>query len=433
MRVKNTKNRITAALTVTALLFATVILAVLGVQQQPRITGSTASLERLIKLPNQRLVLQLNQATEPVRAEAVKITPDVPHSVRSDARTVTITFERPLLADTVYRFAVDTVSQATGARGSTSYEVKTPTMRAEILTQYGGQIANVDAGATLHDDKITAFSVRGGSPTVWLTEQRLSEFASAGEWFAAVQQLSEQDSRLLVGKAGGEPKTVLMPNIGGLRQPMFSDDASQLGIKFAEDYDFDALYLFTTNNISNGSGVPVRYPDGSSVPVADWFFEPGTANVRILTPAGETLLAPLGGTAAADERPWPQQDDGAPRDIGAPRNSAKLVSGQSLSISDRTLLLTAAADADSGADSAAAAAAEPGADSGAEVTQLFQPAAESTTVDGFCLSPNEQYVAVIITASTGEKQVAIVEIGTGLVVQNMPGSWISWCLNTVSG
>jgi hypothetical protein len=78
-------------------------------------------------------------------------------------------------------------------------------------------------------------------------------------------------------------------------------------------------------------------------------------------------------------------------------------------------------------------------DDSGELRQVFAPAAETSLIRGYCVSPNGRYVAVAASAEAGvpdgysvnpgftETMTSIVEIATSRTVMSLSGGFSDWC------
>lgn len=398
------------------LLLTVLALAGYTLGRGPQLQDVTYNSAQLTSMPEQQAALQFN---EPLREiTELTMTPAAQFETEILGSQLRLTFSKPLLAATTYQLRVTAVSQSTGKA-----HTATAALTTDALQVFGlGASAPGQDSLTLHT--VGADPHPQNSAAVFSTAH-ITEFAASGNWIAAVEPGNDFEQRLTVLRLDGASVTELpQPATAAPRTPQFSADGSLLGLKFFNG-TADNLWLYTLNNLSRTAVRPVTDAAGVELEVADWRFEPGTSTVLLRTPQGEMYRAPFGSPAtpvsAADTAAHGSLDVAAwsaPATTSIDRTAD--LGGGSASPTHRTLAsgdtLAVAADGSSLLLTSAGAS-----------RTVFSTAAASSRITGFCLSPNQQYAAVLISPAGGTAQAQLVELPSGKVAASFLARTVSWC------
>lgn len=277
---------------------ATAGLGIAGAFRGPHLGDATVAAATALERPGQRLVLQADQAIDPVGAADVRIIPDVPVDVVSDGRTVTIRFAGMLRALTEYRVTVAVSGSSTGVMGTLEYTFTTPDLVVAAL------VRDLEG-----PDEVRHRAIAGGEPQTLFSADRIQEFALLSDGVAAVV-LDETgaNGRLVIAPDGEQViQEVGLPGLGRLQQLRASDTTDRVGVIFtsADSTDPESklaqLLLFDRLDPS-GIAQPVTGLDGEPLSVLDWRFVPGTAYLVVQAFDSSLLLID---TATADAAPVP--------------------------------------------------------------------------------------------------------------------------------
>jgi hypothetical protein len=407
--------RRTVLATVGILSLAAAALSVAGAFRAPRLdTASVAAATALVR-PDQRLVLQTDQAIRPLTAADLTITPEMPFEFEATDRTITVRFTGMLRALTDYTVTVAVTGASTGAAGTLTYEFTTPDLVVSVLQR------DLDG-----PDRVVRRPVSSSDTEVVLESDRIQEFAETGYGVAAIVLDDDSSGRLVIAPDGEDQlQDVALPGVGILGKLHTSDTSGLLGFTFIPEQPEASdpeLLLFDPTDPS-GSTRAVTGLDGQPVAVLDWLFVPGTAYLVVQAFDQSLLLV----DTATDAAPVPLGEHAELR--GFIPGTVQLVVANPLSGSTIDLSTgdTVALDLpDDGADEAAYRGklltlsderyleivyrTAPGGSfrldyellavgpEGAEV--LYDPEAGNAIRD-ICLSPNAQYVAVEVSDPEG--------------------------------
>lgn len=450
--------RRTVVATVGVLGVLTAALAIAGAFRGPHLADASVAAATALERTGQRLVLQADQAIDPVESADVRVSPDVPVDVSSDARTVTIRFTGMLRALTEYSVAVAVSGSSTGVEGTLDYAFTTPDLDVAVL------VRDLEGA-----DEVRVRSVSGDDAATLFSADRIQEFARLRDGVAAVVlDDSGANGRLVIAPNGEQiTQEVGLPGLGRLQQLRASDTTDMLGVIFTSsdtdttDARIAQLLLFDRLDAS-GIAQPVTGLDGEPLSVLDWRFVPGTSYLVVQAFDSSMLLID---TATPDAVPVPLGEHTELR--GFLPGTLRLVVADPLSGST--------IDLESGQttplelpDDELDAAAYPGriialgTDSYVEVTSrpapgggfvldyeilhvdpegievIYDPDA-GIPIRDICLSPNAQYLAVEIQDPEGEPDgypnvsgrtlstTYFVDLETGDANRAIPGFASSWC------
>jgi hypothetical protein len=290
--------RRTVIATVGVLGVAAAGLGLAGAFRGPHLDDAAVAAATALERAGQRLVLQADQAIEPVAATDVRIEPDVPIEVTSDERAITIRFVGMLRALTDYRVTAAVTGASTGVAGTLEHTFTTPDLDIAVLVR---DLEGVD--------EIRARTVSGEETSTLFAADRIQEFALLRDGVAAVVLDEEGANGRVVIALDGEQLTqeVTLPGPGRLQQLRASDTTDRLGVLFtsadagAPDARLAQLLIFDRLDPS-GILRPVTGLDGEPLSVIDWRFVPGTPYLVVQAFDQSMLLID---TTTADAVPVP--------------------------------------------------------------------------------------------------------------------------------
>jgi hypothetical protein len=267
-RLNRTYRRSVAA-TVGILGLAVAALGVAGAFRGPHLADASVAAASAIERPGQRLVLQADQAIDPVEASAVQIMPDVPVEVSSDERAITIRFTGMLRSLTEYTVTAAVSGASTGVAGTLQYTFTTPDLDVAVL------VRDLEG-----PDEVRGRPVSGDTAVTLFSADRIQEFALLPDGVAAiVLDESGAGGRLLIAPEGEQiTQEVRMPGPGRLQQLRASDITDRVGALFTSDEagDPDAQLFLYDRLDASAIARPVAGLDGEPLSVLDWRFVPGT-------------------------------------------------------------------------------------------------------------------------------------------------------------
>lgn len=284
--------------TIGVLAAASVVLALVGFWQGPRLTVAAVDAAAATRLVDSRLVLELNQSVARVEGR-LRVTPAVPAELEIDGDRLLVSFERPLPYDEQVTVVVDgVVGTAQPVPATIEYRFTTPDEPVYTLVR-----RSPDGGT----DVVRRTSVGGRSPQDVLEAQRLQAFAAAAnEVVAAVAIEDDGTNTLRVAGIGDTTQTVGLPEPGVVRtigasttQPLIAFTFSGArGAGGGEARYADALFTLDVSG-QNAAIEQLLGPDGSPLAVADWRFVPGTASLVVQDRAGALFIVDALGIAPA--------------------------------------------------------------------------------------------------------------------------------------
>jgi hypothetical protein len=446
--------RITAAVTIAALVLATVGLTVANAVQGPRLVSADVNPRMAVERVGQRLVLRLDQAIAEVSVTDIAVTPAVPVALSLERATLIVRFEEVLRHATRYEVVIPVRSTTTDRASKLSYGFRTPDPEVYVLQRAG---SDANSGP---EDQIVRTVVGAGTRDIVQSAQGIQEYAVAEPSIAVITADDAKAGRLTVGPVdGSEPARTLVDNadIGQLqssgRAGMFGFVARPLS---GPDQDLVQLQIYDPT--AGGDLIKVVGFDGKPLAPQVWAFVPGTTSIVVQTedasfflidPINGTPARPLGshvmmhgfvyGTATmivqdpggytaidlvtGSASPLPVFDQGTTAavyrlfDLPGDRGLVALVAslaGGNLRYSTVTLTST-------------------------RVRPLFAPEPPSTLIQQVCLSPNGEYLAVETIPADAvpdnypfvlgypKATTVLVEVATGRSDRAVPGFAVHWC------
>lgn len=290
--------RRTLVATLGILAVATAGLAVAGAFRGPHLDDASVAAATALERSGQRLVLNADQAIDPVDAADVRIVPETPVDVSSDGRAVTIRFTGMLRALTDYTVAVAVSGSATGVDSTLEYAFTTPDLDVAVLVRH------LDG-----PDEVRRRPVSGADTATLFSADRIQEFALTRDGVAAiVLDDSGPNGRLVIAPEGENiTQDVGLPGPGRLHRLRASDTTDILGAIFTsadpDDPDARLEQLLLLDRLDpSGIARPVTGLDGQPISVLDWRFVPGTPYIVVQAFDQSMLLVD---TATTDAVPVP--------------------------------------------------------------------------------------------------------------------------------
>ena len=118
--------RLTAAVTIGALLLAAIGLTVANSVQGPRLLDAQIDPGATVEGAGERLVLRIDQTVADLTADQVRVTPIVPVEPKSDGADLMLRFGDSLRYATTYEIVAEVRSATTGAASTLRYSFRTP-------------------------------------------------------------------------------------------------------------------------------------------------------------------------------------------------------------------------------------------------------------------------------------------------------------------
>jgi hypothetical protein len=281
--------------TIGVLALAATSLGVAGYLQGPRLAEASIDVERVTRLADGRLVLELNQAVARVDGE-VRVDPAEPAELTVDDDTLIVEFASPLPYDEEFAVAIDGVvgeAQPTPV----TVEHRFTTADAPVLTLSR-------RSAEGRPDAILRSTFEQRTPEVVLEAPRLQSFAHAGNAVVAVAIEDDETNTLRIAGIDETTQTMGLVEPGVVRS--IGASTTHPLVAFVHDGvtlpgGAEPAYRETlfTLDVSGESAAPepVLGLDGSPMRVMDWRFVPGTTSLVVQDVDGALFVADALGLA----------------------------------------------------------------------------------------------------------------------------------------
>ena len=200
--------RLTAAVTIGALVLAAVGLTVANAVQGPRLLDAQINPGAAVEGAGQRLVLRVDQTVAHPTADQVTVTPRVPVEPTSDRAALILRFADSLRYATTYEIAAKVRSATTGASSTLRYSFRTPEGAFYVLQRAA---SNADANAP---NQIVRHVIGSTEERVVRRQPDIEQYAVADPAIAVVTSAADGASTLTVGPIdGSEPSRTLADNV----------------------------------------------------------------------------------------------------------------------------------------------------------------------------------------------------------------------------
>jgi hypothetical protein len=266
-----------------ALLVACAALVGVGFLQGPKLADVQLDTAAVISRPDQQVRLFVNQPVEPVRAEQVTVTPEVPVTVTSVDDVIAVQFGALLAYDTEYTVRVDEV-RGVGLPATASLEYRFSTGSPQVYL--------LDRGEP--DDTILRTGLSGSEREVVYSAPGIQSFAVTGQVLVVATEAGDGESGLrLVSLADGAVEEIPLPEPGSIRDLDVTTVGSVVGVTFVPtERSDDALggrQLLLLDLEAGRAFSSVTGIDGEPLQATDWLFVPGRAALVAQT-IEQTLL-----------------------------------------------------------------------------------------------------------------------------------------------
>ena len=291
--------RLTAAVTIGALLLAALGLTVANSVQGPRLLDAQIDPGATVEGIGERLVLRVDQTVADLTADQVRVTPVVPVEPKSDGADLILRFGDSLRYATTYEIVAQVRSATTGAASTLRYSFRTPDGAFYILKR-----AASNAGTDAPDQIIRSVI---GSTEQWVvhSQPHIEQYAVADPAIAVVTSDAAGAGTLTVGPLDGSGPTRTLANNSDISQLKSSGPSGLLGFVLTRLSDPDRggdgqlhLYDPVTGKLIKVSGF-----DGKPLEPLDWAFVPSTTSIvaqmddnsfYLIDPLNDTPTQPLG-------------------------------------------------------------------------------------------------------------------------------------------
>jgi hypothetical protein len=441
--------RLTAAVTIGALLLAALGLTVANSVQGPRLLEAQINPAAAVEGAGERLVLRVDQTVADLTADQVTVSPTVPVEPTSDRAALTLRFGDSLKYGTTYQIVAQVRSATTGASSTLTYSFRTPDGAFYALQRAA---SGADA-----PDQIVRKSIDSTEQLVVRSQPRIEQYAVADPTIAVVTSDDAGAGTLTVGPIDGSKPAQTLADNSDISQLKSSGPGGLLGFVLTPLSDPELtrvgqLHLY--DPVAGGKLIRVSGLDGKPLDPLDWAFVPGTTSIVVqmgdesfylIDPLNRTPIQPLGGhstmygfvpgstTLIVEDSEGYQAIDlatGKTSELPAIDLPEAASLHQLLPLGgERRYVGLMAAEADSLVRYSVVVIND------GNVRQIYAEDPDRE-IQSICLSPNSQYLAVAKLARDADtnpdspgfaNKTELVDIATGRTHQTVAGSDINWC------
>ena len=441
--------RLTAAVTIGALVFAAVGLTVANTLQGPRLLDAQINPGAAVEGAGQRLIMRADQTVAEPTTDQVTVTPKVPVEPTSDGAALILRFADSLSYATTYEIVAKVQSATTGASSTLRYSFRTPDGTFYIL-QRAASNADTDA-----PDQIVHHLIGSPEQRVVRSQPRIEQYAVADPAIAVVTSDAAGAATLTVGPLdGSEPNQTLVDN-SDISQLKSSGPSGLLGFvltPLSDPYLAPGGQLHLYDPVT-GKLIKVSGFDGKPLESLDWAFVPGTTSIvaqtadnafYLIDPLNGRPTQPLGGHSrmygfVPGSTTLIVDDNGGYKAIDlATGNTSPIPALDLPEAVDLQQLLPLGGDRGYiGWVATEAGAASVVVINDGNARQIYAEEPDATGgIQNICLSPNGQYLAVAklprdaATNPDGSgfaNKTEFVDTVTGRTDHDVAGSEVNWC------
>jgi hypothetical protein len=441
--------RLTAAVTIGALLLAAAGLTVANTRQGPRLLDAQINPGAAVEGAGERLVLRVDQTVAELTADQVTVSPRVPVEPTSDGAALILRFADSLSYATTYEIVAKVQSATTGASSTLTYSFRTPDGAFYIL-QRAASNADTDA-----PDQIVHHSIGSTEQQVVRSQPHIEQYAVADPAIGIVTSDADGAATLAVGPLDGSKPTQTLADNSDISQLKSSGPSGLLGFVLTPLSDPDLapggqLHLY---NPVTGKLIKVSGFDGKPLEPLDWAFVPGTTSIvaqaadtslYLIDPLNGRPTQPLGGHSRMygfipGSTTLIVDDNGDYKAIDLAKGNTSRIPALDLpEAAGLQQLLPLGGDRGYvGWMATQAGAASVVVINEGNARQIYAEEPDATGgIQNICLSPNGQYVAVAklprdVASNPDSSGVAnkteFVDTTTGRTDHDVAGSQVNWC------
>jgi WD40 repeat protein len=285
--------RLTAVVTIGALLFAAVGLTVANTLQGPRLLDAQINPGGAVEGAGERLVLRVDQTVAELTTDQVTVTPRVPLEPTSDGAALILRFADSLSYATTYVIVAKVESATTGASSTLRYSFRTPDGAFYIL-----QRAASNADTDVPDQIVHHVIGSTEQQRVVRRQPHIEQYAVADPVIGVVTSDADGAGTLTVGPLDGSKPPQTLADNSDISQLKSSGPSGLIGFVLTPlsgpDRGGDGqLHLY---NPVTGKLIKVSGFDGKPFQPLDWAFVPGTTSIVAQTADNSLyLIDPLNG------------------------------------------------------------------------------------------------------------------------------------------
>jgi hypothetical protein len=267
--------RLTAAVTIGALVLAAVGLTVANARQGPRLLDAQINSAAAVEGAGARLALRVDQTIAHLTADQVTVTPNVPVEPTSDGPALNLRFTDSLRYATTYQIVAKVRSATTGASSTLKYSFKTPDGAFYALQR---PTSSTDADAPT---QIVRHLIGATQQQVVRSQPRIEQYAVADPAIAVVTSDADGASTLTVGRVDGAGQSQTLADNSEISQLKSSGPSGLIGFVLTplDDPDLTEGGQLHVYDPVAGKLIKVSGFDGKRLDPLDWAFVPGTTSI----------------------------------------------------------------------------------------------------------------------------------------------------------
>jgi len=260
------ERRVLAAIGV--LIIGCLILALATWLQGTRVRSASLDVVKVTQRANERLLLQLNQATGAVTAKQVTITPSASFTATGGGKTIGIQFTQPLRNNTHY-----TINIKSTAGRTTSYAFTT----GPASFYY---VVDVTGGSQIHKRQLGG----DGKDTMILETDTIQDYVVAGDTIVYIAENAKGDQAVrLYNVVNYEHHELPLPEKGMVNALSAATDGGSFGfIFYPSDYRSDRSNTLLTYKFSDPTLRPVAGFDNKPLKTQEWQFAKNGTTIAVI-------------------------------------------------------------------------------------------------------------------------------------------------------
>jgi hypothetical protein len=258
------KYQKTVALSVVMILSITALLSF----SPPRVRFVEIEEDSLVRTVNNRVVFHLNQQVELVQKSQIGISPMVDYTTRTEGDMVTIDFSEPLKSDTEYRIKIqDVTSKINGDRTTVDRVFKTSRLQVAYI-QRGNVSSDLGYVDVKMPDRVVLASIDGTLATEIFQADKIDQIVAVGDRLAATTVDEDSTHQVVLIDKSGNHEQLVLPMNSRLSDLKASKDGSILGFRFADNPSTNPK-LAVYNLLEDSFFYPLS-AGGEEFSVVDW-------------------------------------------------------------------------------------------------------------------------------------------------------------------
>ncbi len=271
------------------------VFLVLNLVQGPRLRRVAVNTTEVIKQPNQRLILYANQPLATINQDQIKIEPKADFASTSSGQAVAIQFTQRLRYNTTYHISANHVSSSYRKRAQATFKYTFKTADPAIYYIHRNHGSNLEGFFDVKKpDQIMQTSLSGRKTSQFYSAGMIQDYVISGNKLVVVTVNDDKTNSLFLVDIKTKQSTELsLPAAGTVRQLHASPNQRSVGFSFSsneKDYSkrkYERV-LFTMDVAPPRPAHPVDGLNKKPLQIIDWQFAPD--GTTILAQAFDTNL-----------------------------------------------------------------------------------------------------------------------------------------------